>query len=201
MTCNKNTPLFDALPSCTESNLLVPNPEAGVDDCKFELCDREEYVLSLWAMEHVEIAGVDFQLFHLDFDNSVRDPLYDEAIERVFQGAFDLKGFLEYPESTPEATESGLHASWECVLWIPRLSIEENNAPTPGEGDTIRVWGSPFFKKYSVLEQDIPDSGYFFDVIKVDEDGHIFDQAGFVGFKCNLKRKTEFTPERRLAND
>lgn len=196
------TPILDTLPSCAGKVApLEIQSIAAFNDCTFELCDAEEPILSCWAKEYVDIAGVKIELFHLDIDESVRDPLYDEAIERVFQGSFRMKAFVEYPEAQPEAGESGLKAIWTATVWIPRLSIEEVNAPTPAEHDVIRVWNSPFFKKYSVLEQDIEGSGYFFDLIKVDEDGHIFDQTGFVGFKCDLRRDTKYTPERRMAND
>jgi len=169
--------------------------------CTFELSRAEEPILSCWAKEQIDIAGVSIELFHLDIEGSVRDPLYDEPIERVFQGSYVLKGFVEYPESNPEAGESGLKGIWTATLWLPRLSVEQAGAPVPAEHDVVRFWNEPFYKKYSVLEQDIEGAGYFFDVTKVDEDGHIFDQPGFVGFKLNLKRDTKFTPERRMAND
>ncbi len=201
---NKATPLFDMLPSCEgKVTTLDPVPQAFLDDCKFTLCDGESFLFQCWASEHIEIAGVEIEMFHLDLEGSERDPLYDEAIERVFQGSYRMKAFVEYPESTPEATESGLHATWDASVWIPTAQLIESGAPAPAEGDVIRFWdkNNDFFRRFSVLEQDIPGSGYFFDIIKADEDGHLFDQATFLGFKCALKRKTEFTAERRMAND
>ena len=205
-TCSiHGTPLTDLLPSCgtcepcpTPSDQLLA---LSSQSCTFELSQAEEPILSCWAKEHIDIAGVNFELFHLDIDGSVRDPLYDEAIQRVFQGSYIMKGFVEYPESQPEAGESGLKGVWTGTLWVPRLAIEEAGSPVPAEHDVIRFWNGPFYKKYSVLEQDIEGSGYFFDVIKVDEDAHIFDQPAFVGFKIDLKRDTKYTPERRMAND
>ena len=118
-------------------------------------------------------------------------------------GSFLLKAFVSYPESTPEAKEEGLHSTWDAEIWIPTSQLTNNGAPTPSEGDIIQFWDESieYFKDFSVLDQEIPVSCYLFDVIKVDDDGHLFDQAFFVGFKCGLKRKTEFTAERRLTND
>jgi hypothetical protein len=199
------TPLSDLLPSCGPC-IPCPDPTDQLlalanQSCSLELSGAEEPIFSCWAKEHIDIAGVQIELFHLNIEESTRDPLYDEPIERVFQGSYVMKGFVEYPESQPEAGESGLKGVWTATLWIPRASVEEANAPTPAEHDVIRFWNEPFYKKYSVLEQEIDGAGYFFDVTRVDEDGHVFDQPGFVGFKLDLKRDTKYTPERRMAND
>lgn len=175
--------------------------EAFIDSCTFELDTAEQGLFDCFATEHVTISGTEIELFHLDIDTSVRDPLYDEAVERIFQGSYVMKVFLEYPEPDTEATEYGLRKRWDAEVWIPRAEIERVSAPVPTEGDIIRVWNNPYFKKYSVIDQDIPNSGFFFNIIKTQQDGHLFDRSGFVGFKCMLKRNTDFTPERRLDND
>lgn len=200
----KKTPLFDALPSGKDYLApMYPIPEAELTGPRFELCDGEEYLFMEWAGEHTNIAGVDIEFFHLDTYNSTVDPLYDEAIERVFQGSFKMKAYVEYPEATPEAGEMGLHSDWSTTIWIPASEVINKHAPIPAEHDIIRVWDkdAQFYKKFGVLEQDIPESGYFFEITHANEDGHIFDRAKFVGFKCEIKRRTEFTPERRATND
>jgi hypothetical protein len=179
----------------------VAAPTKDTDDGIFQLCDGELFLFDTWAHEHVNIAGVDFELFHLDIEESTVDPVYNETVERVFQGSFELRGYFEFPPGVPETTEQGSHVDWESSLWIPRKELEEKHAPVPAEDDIIRVWRTPFFKTYGVFEQEIPDSGYFFDVTVVDEDGHLFDRSSFVGVKLTLKRRTEYTPERRLEND
>jgi hypothetical protein len=203
--CSKGASLFDSLPSCEDltDECREPNPPAFYESCTFQLCDGEKSLFQCWADEHVSIAGTKVKFFHLDIEESSRDPLYDESIERVFVGSYIFKAFITYPESTPEAREEGLHATWDAEMWVPSSQIIQSGAPVPGEGDVIQFWDDSveWYKKYGVLEQDIPGSGYLFDVIKVDEDGHLFDQAAFVGFKCSLKRRTEFTAERRMAND
>lgn len=203
--CTKGPSLYDSLPSCTDLSdpCREPNPPAFYEECTFTLCDGEKSLFQCWADEHISIAGTNVKFFHLDIEESSRDPLYDEAIERVFMGSYLLKAFVEYPEATPEAKEEGLHKSWDASLWIPTSQLSSNGAPTPAEGDIIQFWDEnvEYFKDFAVLDQDIPGVGYLFDIIKVSDDGHLFDQAFFVGFKCTLKRKTEFTAERRIAND
>lgn len=196
----KGTPLLDCLPKGCEPVECAVVP-ATLSGCDFNLCDAEQSIFDCWAAEHTGIAGVNIEYFHFNLDASTRDPLYDEAIERVFDGSYNFKAFVEYPEAEPEATEQGFHVKWDATIWIPRANIESVGAPTPAEGDVIRVWNTPFYNKYGVAEQDIPGAGYFFSLTKVDEDGHLFDQAGFVGFKCTMKRNTEYTPERRMASD
>ena len=198
----KATPIYDCLPSCKDVGPLDCATEpAIIDSCTFELCDKEQGLFDCWAGEHVSIAGVEIEMFSMDLDASSRDPLYDEAIERVFQGSFRFKAFVEYPEADTEATENGFHVRWDATIWIPRANIEASGAPTPTEADVIRIWNTPYYKQYSVGSQDVPGSGYFFNITKVDADGQLFDQPGFVGFKCVVKRNTEYSPERRMASD
>ena len=179
----------------------VPAPTKGTEDGTFELCDGELYLHDLWAQEHVRIMGTEFELFHLDLEESSVDPVYNEPTDRVFQGSFKMHGFFEFPPGVPEMTEQGSHVDWESSLWIARKEIEDKNAPTPAEDDIIRIWNTPFFQKYGVFEQEIHGASYFFDVTVVDEDGHMFDRPSFVGVKLTLKRRTEYTPERRLEDD
>lgn len=197
---SKATPLLDNLPSCKDVG-PADCGEAFIESCTFELCDSELGLFDCIAQEHVSISGTEIEFFHLSIEESARDPLYDEAVERVFQGSYVIKAYLEYPEANAEAQEWGLRKTWDAELWIPRAELERVSAPVPVEDDVVRVWNNPFFNKHSVIGQDVPDSGYFFNIIKVAEDGHLFDRAGFVGFKCTLKRNTEYTAERRIASD
>lgn len=172
-----------------------------MDSCSFELDEKEMCLFDSVAGEVVAIAGTDIEFFHLDIEASVRDPLYDEAVERVFQGSFLMKAVIEYPSSAVQADEYGVKRMWDASAWIPRSELEGKNAPLPCEGDVIRIWKTPFFNEQSVMDQKIPGAGYFFNIVSIDTDGHPFDGPGFVGVKCTLKRSTDYTPERRMAND
>lgn len=164
------------------------------------LGDEERFLFDLWAQEHTHILGTTIEFWSLDIPNSKRDPVYDEPIERKWLGPFKMKGWLEWPPGTPEAREEGFRTTYQASIWLARKEFEDANSPTPNEGDVIRVWNTPFYQDFSVDQENVPGRGYYFDVTNVDDDGHVFDQSTFVGFRCDIQRRTEFTPERRLTN-
>lgn len=96
----------------------------------------------------------------------------------------------------------GGRTTFGAEVWIARKSIEDIRAPQPNESDVLRIWNTPFFNEWAVdnAPSGQPNTGYFFDIIDVDDDGHLFDSPTFVGFKLSIKRRTEFTPERRITN-
>jgi hypothetical protein len=169
-------------------------PTLQLPDCEHDLFDSI-------AQEHVNIHGTDIDYWSHTVDSDSRDPLYDEAIERVYKGPFRLKGYVSWPDSVPEARFEGERTTFGAEMWIARKTIEDVRAPSPNETDVVRIWNTPFFNAWAVDTQDVgPNAGYFFDVIDVDDDGHLFDSPQFVGFKLSIKRRTEFTPERRITN-
>lgn len=167
---------------------------------EFTLGDEERFLFDLWAQEHVRIAGTSIEFWSLNLEKSIRDALYDEPVERKWDGPFKFKVFVEFPPGTAEAREEGFRNSWRAVAWLTRKELEDANCPAPAEGDVIRFWNAPFFQDAGVDSQLVPGRGYFFEITEVDEDGHLWDQATFVGYRCEIKRNTEFTPERRLEN-
>lgn len=157
------------------------------------LGDSERFLFDSFAQEHVRTSGTPMEFWSQDIEGSERDPLYDEPIVRKWAGPFKIVGYLQRPDSIPEAREEGIRQTFPSEMWVARKEFEDANAPPPKEGDVMRVWNLPFYA-------DIGDGkGYFFDVIDSDEDGHLFDQASFVGFKLHVNRRTEFTPERRIS--
>lgn len=178
---------------------VYPLPAAPLVDA-FTLCDGERFLFDCWAQEHNRIGGTQIEFWSLNIEKSKRDPLYDEPVERVWDGPFRLIGYLEYPDKVPEAREEGLRSSWASSIWIARKEFEDAHAPAPVAGDVIRVWNTPFHQSVGVDAEDVPGRGFYFDVTDADDDGHLFDNASFVGFKCDITRRTEFTPERRLTN-
>lgn len=167
---------------------------------EFTLGAEERFLFDLWAQEHTHILGTKIEVWSLDVESSKRDALYDEPIVRAWKGPFAMKGFFEWADSTPEVRDEGIRTSWSTTGWISRKDFEDHGAPPLSEGDVIRVWDAPFFKKFSVDDEPIPTSGYFFDVINVNDDGHLWDQYNFVGYSFTISRRTESTPERRLEN-
>ena len=66
----------------------------------------------------------------------------------MYDGPFELQGFIEWPKSNPDVRESGLVVKWQVRAWIPRAEFESARAPLPLEGDVLRVWRTPFFDQY-----------------------------------------------------
>ena len=151
------------------------------------------------ASEMNNIAGTAIDYYALDKQKTKRDALYDEPIQYVWRGPYKLKAYVTWPESTPDAREEGMKSDFEgTTAWLARADIEGLRMPYPQEGDIIRFWAVPYFNSAGVDGLAVPNAGYYFDCLDVDDDGHIFDQASFVGFKIELKRRTEFTPERKI---
>lgn len=166
-------------------------------------CDSGD-MFACWAAEHTAAAGTEVDYWWQDLLNSTLDPVYNEPEARLWQGPFRLKAFVTRPEPQFEVREQGSRAVWPGTLWVARLEIEESEMPgLPKEGDVVRFWDLPFYDNYSLgsdLDRNIPGAGYYFDVINAMEDGHFRDSPDFVGFQFSLKRRTEFTPERRVFN-
>lgn len=170
------------------------------DNDTLRLTDNELALHDSVATEVNRIAGTEVDLFEQDTEGGVYDPQYGEPVDRAFKGPFRLKAYVEWADSSPEVREEGFRTSFGSRCWIARKDLEERGIPIPTEGDVVRFWNRPFFNDFSVdSDPRPPDAGYFFNVIDVDEDGHLFDNPGFVGFWLVLQRRTEFTPERRVG--
>lgn len=165
-----------------------------------QLPDCEHDLFDSIAQEHVRIAGTDIDYYSHRVKDSTRDALYDEPTERAYSGPFRLKGYLVWPDLTPDISEKGWRSVANAECWIARKEIEDLHCPAPSETDVLRIWNTPFFNQWAVDGEDVPGAGYYFDVLNVNDDGHLFDSPQFVGFKMIIKRRTEFTPERRITN-
>lgn len=194
-----NSRRFPPNPRPRRPRRVRPDPRVP-KTTEFTLGAEERFLFDLWAQEHTHILGTKIDVWSLDVEKSKRVAIYDEPSCRTWKGPFTMKGFFQWADSTPEAREDGIRTTWTTEGWISRKDFEDVGAPSLSEGDVIKVWDSAFFKKFSVDDQDIPVSGYFFDVINVNDDGHLWDQFNFVGYSFTISRRTDFTPERRLEN-
>lgn len=177
----------------------VPHVECYTGPLKFDAAEGPMF--DSVANEHLGIIGTDIEYFSLDVKGSVKDPLYNEAKTRAYKGPFKVKGFIEYPENAPEIREEGIRAVWNAQAWIPRRALEEAGCPVPNEGDVLRIWKTPFYDQGWAGGNDthaIPGAMYAFDCVNINDDGHLFDNPNFVGYKIELRRRSEFTPERRI---
>jgi hypothetical protein len=165
----------------------------------FELNDNEKAFFDSIAQEQIDIAGTVADFFSQQVEQSTRDPLYDEPTERVWSQPYRIKVWVAWPQSAPVVGEHGFKFEFTGQAWIPRKTLEDANAPAPFEGDVLRFWKLPFFDDFGVArDKRLTNKGWFFDVTNSDPDGHINDTATFVGFKLDLKRRSEFGAERRI---
>lgn len=176
-------------------------------DLGFDLEKERAELLKCWAAEQIQAAGTTLDYYSQAVRKAILDPLYNEPEQRVWEGPYRFKAHVTKPEQNFETREEGSRILFDGgVLWIPLLSVEQSGMnDTPKEGDVVRFWQSRFFDEFFALDFEggsppPPEAGYYFDVIRVNDDGHIFDTANFAGFRCDIKRRLEFTPERRLTN-
>lgn len=146
-----------------------------------------------------QATGTPIEYWSQDYKAQVRDPLYDEPIQRVWRGPFKLKAIVEYTPSEAESREEGYRVTWNGSMFIARRDLEDAGAPPPNSGDVVRYWQNKFFAQYASGGNNDPGAGYYFDVVNVSEDQHIYDSAAFLGFTVRLARRTEFAPERRIG--
>jgi hypothetical protein len=216
---NVNAPYF-IQPVVADPQVIVPmkNPQ-------FRLLGQEINVFDGYARELNGIIGpdVDYYLLnttvnvHANVTNypypqpnpheypkplptTVVDPLYNEAVAWAFQGPYRLPMYIAYPQKDVISGEEGERTHWDATAWVSREEYEAAQlSRPPSEGDIIQIWKTPFYKDYSTNDIiPIPNSGYYFDIKNVEEDGHLNDSPDFVGYKLTLIRRTEFTPERKI---
>jgi hypothetical protein len=167
-------------------------------DPKLVMDSTEIFLFDVAAQEPINIAGTSCLLYTRNLAKSQIDPLYSEPAGTVFDGPYQMIVNIEWPEATPDATEEGLVTRWPSGAWIPRKTVEQVGARAPREGDVLHFWQLPYFDQLASQYNNTPNAGYFFDIIKVNDDGHLFDNAAFVGFRCDLKRRSSFGPEQNF---
>jgi hypothetical protein len=171
--------------------------------CTFAFdCENEE-LFACWAKEHTDASGTVIDYWQHDNVRTKLDPLYNEPTKRIWKGPFRIKVFAEWPDQAFEVREEGARVFWDAKIYMPRLTVEGADMEFgPAEGDVLLLWDIPFFDAYAQgADFNIPKAKYYFDVVGVVETGHALDNAEFTGFKLDIKRRTEFTPERRLFNE
>ena len=152
------------------------------------------------AQEQIEISGTSIDYWSINSPDSERDVLYGEPKVRRFAGPYRFKVNFTAPSQTPQVREEGLTSTWDASAWVPRKSFEDAHAPIPSEGDVLHSWDLPIYEAMSTMEQrSLPGAGYYFDVMTAEPESYIADTPNFVGYKLTLKRRAEFTPERRLV--
>lgn len=187
----------DPKPYATPGNGAVVSPMKEGED--FRLSDAEKALIDGYAGEQTHIAGVPIDYWCINAVDTVKDPLYAEPIDRKFIGPFRLFAVFQAPQQDVGTAEEGLSARFTSTCTIPRTAFEVAGAPLPGPGDVLNVWNLPLYVAQSTVEAlPLPGAGYYFDVLQANPDGYINDSPTFVRWSLPLKRRTTFTPERRL---
>ena len=171
---------------------------AGTIDFESE----NDELTAIWAAEQVAAEGTTIDYWIQDLEGTKLDPLYNEPECRAWVGPYRFKAFVEWPEADFQVREEGAREVFSATAWIPRLMVEGSDMDRPPlEGDVLRFWQIPFFDWFGQgVDENIPGAGYYFDVTSVVDDGHLLDNPSFNGFKLVIRRRTEFTPERRVLN-
>lgn len=169
--------------------------DPGDRDTEFRLDGAELFMHDHFTQEVINAAGTDCRIFQLDPAKAKVDTVYGEPTANGWGDPIILRGHIEWPESTPEAGEEGMRMLWPSAVWIPRKSLEEAGGKPIEEGDIVHFWHLPFFDDESTRRVKTTNQGYFFDVIKVNDDGHLHDAPQFIAFRCDLKRRSNAPPE------
>lgn len=171
--------------------------------CVFDFTRENEIIHAYTAQEQAEIAGTSIHYWVQDRVNTKLDPLYNEPIERVWVGPYQIKVAVKWPDDTFEVREDGARKLWTAQVTIPRITMEKvQMVSVPEEGDVLRIWDLPFFEAVAQgVNRDTPKAGFYFDVIRAAPDGVPLSNGLFTRYILDIKRRTEFVPERRLYNE
>lgn len=165
-----------------------------------DLSPNEKALFDDYATEQTQDSGTPIDYWIINAVDTIKDPLYAEPIERKFLGPFRMMAVFRAPDQNVTTPEEGIQATFDTTCMIPRATFEALNTPTPGPGDVLHVWNLPIYVSQSTVEPNpLPGAGYYFDVMKADPDGYALDSPTFVRWSLPLKRRTIFTPERRLV--
>lgn len=163
-----------------------------------ELTPAEKALFDSIASESVNIAGTPLEYYKWDRVKSYIDPLYGESPEKCWKGPYHFRAAFTWAEPVPATRPDGFQLTFRTQVWMARKDFEDNHCPPPDVSDAVRVWDIPFLDKFAVAGENVPNAGLWFDVIRVADDGHPYDSSDFVGFRLDLARHSEFTPERRI---
>jgi len=176
--------------------------------------DEDATYLRQLEEERIELVGPDCEYYSLNrgvnvdalYGEPTNDPLYGGSADRgtasiseeawnfypdISQGeeVLEFQCAIEYQEAdnrTPYVRTEGFgheydsvvgvsRNAWECAITDTAISTRE-----PKEGDVCYLFGE------------------WWDVVKAGRSGYINDSTAYVGFKLELKKRTQYTPERKI---
>lgn len=158
----------------------------------------EKLLFDSLAQEKVNFGGTPMEFYSLDRRLTKVDYLYGESTDKHWRGPYHFKAQFVWPDPTPEQREEGYRNTLSTQCWVSRKSFDDLKVPAPDRGDIIRVWNIPFINNQGVDSEGTPNAGYYFNVVNVADDAHMFDNPDFSMFRFDIRRYSESVPERRI---
>lgn len=198
------------------SAYLIPAPTAKVRPMQegepLGLNDSERGLFDSIVTEQTNIAGTEVLYYQLSLDTqanningeqySIRDPLYDEPVKRVYVGPYKIKIYMSYPDVGPQVGVEGFNLTADAMAYIPRATLEAAGMSYPAESDILGAWlDYPYWSPNTAAAGfQVPNAVFYFAVTDVKEEGQLFDTGSFVGFALTLRRTTQQAPENKISN-
>lgn len=153
----------------------------------------------LWdsvAMEPARLSGTKVRVYSIRRAKH-HHPLYREPSKGgdwSYQGPWEVWAALDFDqgnEVTPQVRAEGLSVESDAVLWIARREFEDAGAPPPKVGDVIDFWD----------ERPWGEDLRYWDMVKANRHGNIFNSEVFVMYRIELKRRTSFEAGRKVLGE
>jgi hypothetical protein len=136
--------------------------------------------------ERIRLYGQAGQYYVLNRARNI-DPVYNEPTANGevwhYTGPFNLVfsvQYVEFANREPGVRDEGLTIEYDAEAAVSYLQwVAQFPTFAPKEGDVVYVMGE------------------YFDVVKQGRSGNLVDTVDVVGFQLMLKRRAQFTPERR----
>jgi len=147
-------------------------------------CEKEFF--NKISCEVIKIAGTPIVLYLLQQIQDRVDPLYNE-INRPADGKFEydifnVKGLLLKPEDVFQEGDRGANIEWDAQVWFDRSSLEAAGVSRmPNAGDVVCAWN----RYYDIIQQELM--------------GYLDDINYFTQVQCDLKNRSKFEPQRKIA--
>lgn len=177
---------------------------------------QDDEILRRWEEERIGLSGPIGEFYILNrganvdplYNEPTNDPLYqedrlpgtpgDEWPHNVtlrdneaweFEGPFMMDMAIEYQQSenrNPAVREEGKEAEYDAIIAISRNEwegvLEDAGVPgkIPKEGDVVFV------------------QNVWWDITKKGTSGNVLDTVSYVGFRLEARKRTKFTPERKI---
>lgn len=160
--------------------------------------------------EYANLVGTKATLYRRQISKEKRNPLHNEPASHEWVEYKNLTIYMVWPENSPILGDEGLEVSWEGEATISRQILDDADVAIgkpkafsyPEEADVIEVWrgeqGAAQSAEIAAYLDRKSRGGLFFDVAKVETDGHIDDSVYFTQFKLTLTRNNSFGADRQV---